>query len=91
MYYHKLSFHAYIALVTILVVEVSSQEYGTTLTLKPGLVIGRILKTSNGRDFYAFRGIPYATPPLGLLRFKVSYWLLMFYIEFMHNLKWEIN
>ncbi|GIX75107.1 esterase FE4 [Caerostris extrusa] len=50
--------------------EVSSQEYGTTLTLKQGLVIGRILKTSNGRDFYAFRGIPYATPPIGLLRFK---------------------
>ncbi|GFV73667.1 esterase FE4 [Trichonephila clavipes] len=53
--------------------EVLSQEYGTTLTLKQGLVIGRILKTYNGRDFYAFRGIPYATPPIGLLRFKVLF------------------
>ncbi|KAG8193968.1 hypothetical protein JTE90_013663 [Oedothorax gibbosus] len=53
-----------------LLVQVSSQEYGTTLSLKQGFVIGRILKTSNGRDFYAFRGIPYATPPIGLLRFK---------------------
>lgn len=47
-----------------------SQEYGTTLVLKQGIVIGRIMKTSNGRDFYAFRGIPYATPPIGVLRFK---------------------
>ncbi|GFQ96626.1 esterase FE4 [Trichonephila clavata] len=57
--------------------EVLSQEYGTTLTLKQGLVIGRILKTYNGRDFYAFRGIPYATPPIGLLRFKVRLFKLI--------------
>ncbi|XP_055953429.1 esterase E4-like isoform X1 [Argiope bruennichi] len=68
------SFKLFFKLIFILTLDifcgVSSQEYGTTLTLKQGLVIGRILKTSNGRDFYAFRGIPYATPPIGLLRFK---------------------
>lgn len=67
----KLLYRTFTALI-VLVSAVSSQDYGTTLTLKQGLVIGRILKTSNGRDFYAFRGIPYATPPIGLLRFKVS-------------------
>lgn len=67
--FQKLLYHIFIAL-CVLTSEASSQDYGTTLTLKQGLVIGRILKTSNGRDFYAFRGIPYATPPIGLLRFK---------------------
>jgi len=36
-----------------------------------GKVIGTFLSSSNGRKYSAFRGIPYAKPPIGELRFKV--------------------
>ena len=37
-----------------------------------GLVRGSQLSTVSGRTFHAFRGIPYAEPPVGSLRFKVK-------------------
>lgn len=37
-----------------------------------GSIVGSILKSDNGRDFYAYRGIPYAKPPTKNLRFRVS-------------------
>lgn len=37
-----------------------------------GPVRGAKLKTHTGKDIFTFRGIPYAKPPLGSLRFKVS-------------------
>lgn len=36
-----------------------------------GQVKGSYLTSASGRKFSAFRGIPYAQPPLGSLRFKV--------------------
>ena len=36
-----------------------------------GKVIGSFSSSSNGRKYSAFRGIPYAKPPIGELRFKV--------------------
>ncbi|XP_055370966.1 juvenile hormone esterase-like [Condylostylus longicornis] len=33
-------------------------------------IIGKILTTEEGKDFFAFRGIPYAKPPIGERRFK---------------------
>ena len=36
-----------------------------------GLVRGSRMSSFNGREFLAFRGIPYAEPPVGELRFKV--------------------
>lgn len=36
-----------------------------------GKLRGAIEKNMNGKDFYAFRGIPYAKSPVGALRFKV--------------------
>ncbi|XP_055371593.1 juvenile hormone esterase-like, partial [Condylostylus longicornis] len=33
-------------------------------------IVGKILKTYNGKDYFAFRGIPYAKPPTGERRFK---------------------
>jgi len=36
-----------------------------------GLVSGMSMQSLDDRDFFAFRGIPYAKPPLGKLRFKV--------------------
>lgn len=37
---------------------------------RSGFVEGITQKNQNGENFYSFRGIPYAQPPLGELRFK---------------------
>jgi hypothetical protein len=37
-----------------------------------GPVIGSTEKSRNGKRFCSFRGIPYAAPPIGHLRFEVS-------------------
>lgn len=36
-----------------------------------GSLKGLTLKSRNGRSYYSFRGIPYAKPPIGELRFEV--------------------
>ncbi|XP_063991352.1 uncharacterized protein LOC135169896 [Diachasmimorpha longicaudata] len=38
--------------------------------IKNGTLEGSLMKTRYGREFPAFRGIPYALPPLGNLRFE---------------------
>lgn len=40
--------------------------------VKQGQLRGIIEKNINGKSFLAFRGIPYAKPPVGNLRFKVT-------------------
>lgn len=37
-----------------------------------GAIRGQTLQSRDGRDYYSFTGIPYAKPPIGPLRFKVS-------------------
>jgi acetylcholinesterase len=41
-----------------------------TVTVKQGKLVGTVSKDIDGNNFYSFKGIPYATPPLGKLRFK---------------------
>lgn len=41
--------------------------------LSSGTVEGFHQKSFNGKDFISFEGIPYAQPPVGNNRFKVSY------------------
>lgn len=36
-----------------------------------GSVLGSQMSSASGRNFFAFRGIPYGQPPVGNLRFKV--------------------
>ena len=48
-------------------------SYVPLVTIKNGTLEGTIMKTRKGRDLLGFRGIPYATPPLGSLRFEVNY------------------
>lgn len=48
------------------------------LHLKQGKIIGRYLKSREGRVFKSFQGIPYAKPPVGDLRFKVNF---IYYLE----------
>lgn len=45
-------------------------ENPETIT-KYGRVIGTREQSMKGRIFHAYRGIPYAKPPIGNLRFKV--------------------
>lgn len=40
-----------------------------------GEVKGRYLTTRDGRTISGFFGIPYAAPPVGELRFKVSFYV----------------
>lgn len=37
-----------------------------------GNVVGSVKFSESGRKYHSFRGIPYAEPPIGDLRFKVS-------------------
>lgn len=45
--------------------------------ISEGLIEGEVLEGSLGGSYYSFKGIPYAEPPIGDLRFKVS----IFYIK----------
>lgn len=38
-----------------------------------GRISGILEETVNGREFFSFYGIPFAQPPVGKLRFKVSW------------------
>lgn len=38
-----------------------------------GQLIGNIQQSYEGVDYYSFKGIPYARPPIGPLRFQVNF------------------
>lgn len=42
------------------------------ITLEQGKLKGKENRGWGGVTYYSYQGIPYATPPLGALRFKVS-------------------
>lgn len=44
----------------------------TVVRVKQGELRGIIEETDYGDQYLAFRGIPYAKPPIGPLRFKVN-------------------
>jgi len=49
---------------------VAGNQYPVVET-ESGLISGQLSKTWKGRTIYSFQGIPYATPPVGRLRFQV--------------------
>nr|XP_003704957.1 PREDICTED: venom carboxylesterase-6-like [Megachile rotundata]XP_012144469.1 PREDICTED: venom carboxylesterase-6-like [Megachile rotundata] len=49
---------------------VTSKDHEPVVKIKNGTLSGTIMKSRNGREFAAFRGIPFALPPLGELRFQ---------------------
>lgn len=44
----------------------------SVVILKKGKIKGKVCKNYYGDEFYSFFGIPYAKPPIGTFRFKVS-------------------
>lgn len=44
----------------------------TIVNTPSGKLQGSILQTWTDKNFYSFRGVPFAEPPIGNLRFKVS-------------------
>lgn len=61
---------------TLLLILVGGARLDETIdpivTTCQGNMRGTTMTSRNGRTFYAFLGIPYAAPPVGALRFKVS-------------------
>lgn len=41
--------------------------------IEQGKLRGKVSKNYNDFEYYTFKGIPYAKPPVGELRFAVSY------------------
>lgn len=58
-------------LLTISCVIVGSHQT-PTVTIKNGSITGIELSSHKGKRFNAYLGIPYAKPPVGPLRFKVT-------------------
>jgi len=48
---------------------------GPTVTVEQGTLQGVKLSTVWGKEYLAFRGIRYAKPPVGKLRFQASWFL----------------
>lgn len=46
---------------------------GPIVSTKNGPVLGATSKTRDGKTFYEYFGIPYAEPPVGNLRYEVSF------------------
>ncbi|XP_014217028.1 venom carboxylesterase-6-like [Copidosoma floridanum] len=44
--------------------------FSPLVNIRNGTLEGIVMKTRKGREFFGFRGIPYAVPPLGELRFE---------------------
>lgn len=52
-------------------VQITRAEISPTVVVKNGSLAGSLMRSRRDREFFAFRGIPYAQPPLGQLRFEV--------------------
>lgn len=54
------------------ILTLTKSEDTALVTTIYGPVFGSVETSKNGRPFNSFRGIPYASPPIGDLRFRVS-------------------
>ncbi|KAK4880302.1 hypothetical protein RN001_008448 [Aquatica leii] len=54
----------------IILVALINQNESIVITIKDGKIRGIVSQTRNYRNYYSFRGIPFAKPPIGNLRFK---------------------
>lgn len=58
----------------------TSQCSAPQVTLNEGTVVGVEEKLPNGNFYYTYKGIPYAEPPVGKLRFEVRLRLSTIYL-----------
>ena len=73
-------------LLTLLVSAVQGED--VTVNLSKGKLRGARLDYDFGQYYYAFKGIPYARPPVKELRFKVSVisqCRLCFFVKWFHS------
>lgn len=59
---------------------------GPVVNVEQGRLQGTVRNGHNGQKFYSFQGIPYAEPPVGELRFKVSSLILILVIVMLQYL-----
>jgi hypothetical protein len=57
---------------SVLVWMASQVQADCHVNIAQGAARGSIMTSFHGREFCSYRGIPYAQPPVGELRFKVS-------------------
>ena len=63
---------SYTLLNAILFFVCAAHKEDILVHIKDGALKGKNLTSRNNNTFFAFMGIPYAKPPVGNLRFKVS-------------------
>ena len=63
---------AYIILLLNILNVCFCQTETVTTRIPQGELRGSVKSTVNGLKYYSFQGIPFAKPPVGDLRFKVS-------------------
>ena len=59
-------------LVAVLLTDGNGGRTGRIIDTSTGKVRGAVSLSRQHREFYSWRGIPYAEPPVGNLRFAVS-------------------
>jgi hypothetical protein len=47
--------------------------YSPTIKIESGELTGIVSESRNGRNYFSYFAIPYAQPPVGELRFEVSF------------------
>ena len=70
-------------LLTLLVSAVQGED--VTVNLSKGKLRGARLDYDFGQYYYAFKGIPYARPPVKELRFKVSIICQFVFVNWFHS------
>lgn len=88
-------------LITNSVIVIKANE--PIVKIRNGQLLGSYMYTKNGRKFSAFQGIPYAKPPLGELRFQVTFFkfeklleyrmrtLFSVHKKFVNQIKWDFK
>ena len=61
-----------VAALVLAVNLVLAKKVAPIVTTKTGQVSGTLEKSFSSKDYFAFRGIPFAEPPIGELRFMVT-------------------
>lgn len=67
----------------LLVAAAAADDDWVDVELQHGTIRGTKVQLGDARHFYSFKGIPYAQPPVGELRFRVSLVRLIIFFVFL--------